>query len=470
MILLSRHNFLRVFKQVILLGTTCFGLVCCTQPTPVVKTVVPITGKPMIVTYSVETPVEATREVTRQIIVTQEVEVPRLVTVTVTPQPTSTSTPISTPTAVPSPTATAVPSPTPTAVPSPTPVSAVKWSSAGSMAMARGFHTATLLRDGRVLIVGGLTALDTDTASAEIFDPTTTTFSLTGSLNTARHDHTATLLPDGRVLVVAGYGSGAWLSSAEIFDPATGQWTITQPVFAHGVTHTATLLKDGRILVMAGAAQSGSSGPDDRVEIFDPKTGLWQKAADHANTEANHTATLLADGRVLIAAGNADPAIYEPVSDIWQPAGKLAVERCFAEAVLLQDGRVLLMGGVLLPQGGTVLNSVEIYDPAGGTWQQAAPLAQARLYHTATLLPDGRVLIVGGWESYYGYEDSLLDTAEIYDDRSGSWSTAPPLSIGRVGHTATLLPDGRVLVTGGETSRGVFLNSAEVLGGISNTQ
>ena len=429
-VFLFRHCCLRVLKQVILLGTICFNLASC------------ITVRSTVVT--VEIPFEVTREVTRQITIIQEVEVTRLVPVTVLPQPTLT------------------PPPSPT-------TSVVQWSSVSPMAVARGLHTATVLRDGRVLIVGGYTAPDTDTASAEIFDPITNTFSLTGSLNTARHDHTATLLPDGRVLVIAGYGSGTWLSSAEIYDPATGQWSITQPIFAHGVTHTATLLKDGRVLVMAGAKQSGSSGPNDRVEIFDPKTSLWQEAALHENTEGNHTATLLGDGRVLIAGGMADPSIYDPTNDTWQPAGELASERCFAQAVTLQDGRVLLIGGVF-PHGETVLNSVEVYDPASDAWQQTAPLPQARYYHTATLLPDGRALIVGGWDSYAGFESALLDTAETYDDKSATWGTVAPPSIGRAGHTATLLPDGRILVTGGQTAPGSFLASAEVLGGMSSTE
>ena len=463
MVFSHRHNSLCVLKRVILLGTICFSLVSCTQPTLVVVTIVPITVDPMVVTVGIPFEVtreatrqiivtqEVTREVTRQIIATREVEVTRLVPVTITPQPTST----------PIPTPTPRPSPLPT-FGSQAPAYTGLWSPAGSMAMSRGWHTATILRDGRVLIVGGYIALDKDTTSAEIFDPTTNTFSLTGSLNTARHGHSATLLPDGRVLVIAGYALG-WLSSAEIYDPATGQWSITQPIFVHGSCHTATLLKDGRVLVMAGNTRSGSPGPDDRVEIFDPKTNRWQEAARHENTSGCHTATLLPDGRVLIAGGHADPAIYDPATDTWQPAGKLAISRDEAQAVLLQNGGVLLIGGTDL-QRETVLNSVEIYDPASNTWRQAAPLAQARFEHTATLLSDGRALIVGGYKSIYGYENVLLDTAEVYDGKSATSSTLAPLSIGRVIHTATLLPDGRVLVTGGQTSRGSFLNSAEVLG------
>jgi hypothetical protein len=319
-----------------------------------------------------------------------------------------------------------------------------------------------------VLLVGGYIALDTDTTSAEIFDPTANTFSPTGSLNTARHRHSATLLPDGRVLVIAGYGSGAWLSSAEIYDPATGLWSPTQPLFAHGVNHTATVLKDGRVLVVAGSKQSGSSGPDDRVEIFNPSTNTWQKAALHQYTEGCHTATLLADGRVLIAGGMADPALYDPAGDTWQPAGKLAVARCFPQATLLHDGRVLLVGGILPSQSATPTDSVEVYDPASNSWGQAALLAQARYNQTTPilLLPDGRALVIGGaklWEGTWYDPGAILSSVEIYDPAGDTWSPLPPLRQARADHTATLLPDGRVFVAGGRSSRDTYLDSAEIL-------
>jgi N-acetylneuraminic acid mutarotase len=351
----------------------------------------------------------------------------------------------------------------PSGLPSPTPSATYtgSWSSISPMKVPRSWHSATVLRDGRVLFAGGYSALDQDTATAEIFDPATNTFSFTGSLNAARHMHSATLLPDGRVLVIAGYALG-WLSDAEIYDPATGQWTTTQPLYPHGVCHTATLLNDGRVLVMAGAKQSGSSGPDDRVEIFDPIANRWQAAARHENTEGCHTATRLRDGRVLIAGGNADPAIYDPIRNVWQPAGKLAVVRSEAQAALLPDGHVLLTGGID-PRRTTVYDSVEIYDPASNTWRLAASMAQPRFEHTATVLPDGRVLVVGGWKYIDGYEIALLNTAEIYDDKTGTWNTLAPLGFGHVRFTTTLLPDGRVLATGGETGRGTMLSSVEIL-------
>jgi N-acetylneuraminic acid mutarotase len=325
------------------------------------------------------------------------------------------------------------------------------------MSILRALHTATLLQDGRVLLAGG------GTARAEIFDPAGGMFHATGALNTARYGHSATLLPYGRVLVIGGYKDG-WLNSAEIYDPATGQWSATQPIFAHGLNHTATLLNDGRVLVVAGDIQSGYSGADDRVEIFDPKENSWQKAAFHENTGGRHTATLLMDGRVLIAGGDGHPAIYDPINDTWQPAGSLAFGRNFAQAVLLQDGRVLLIGGT---NESTPTNSVEIYDPVSNAWQQAAPLEQARFGHAATLLPDGRVLVTGGArlrEDQWNSPDAILNSVEVYSPSRNSWISMPPLKEYRMGHTATILPDDdRILTTGGYTNGRMALNNAEIM-------
>jgi N-acetylneuraminic acid mutarotase len=258
-------------------------------------------------------------------------------------------------------------------------------------------------------------------------------------------------------LVISGYQSG-WIGSVEIYDPATGQWSIMQPISAYGAAHTATPLKDGRVLVMAGNARSG--------EIFDPKTNDWQQTALYKDTEGGHSAILLTDGRVLIAGGVADPALYDPASDIWQPAGRLAISRWTAQAVRLQDGRVLLIGGRTPYEEERTIDSVEIYDPASGTWRQAAPLAQARYLHTTTLLPDGRVLVTGGGRlldnSWHGSE-AILSSIEIYDPVSDAWSSLSPLQQARADHTATLLPDGRVFIAGGYAAGYTILDSVEIL-------
>jgi hypothetical protein len=446
---IRRPTILRWSTPVFLLVVIFLGSVACKQLSPVVVTAAPITVEPRVVT--VEVPYEVTRmitkkqritqEVTRQTVVEiiQTVEVTRLVPVTLTPLP---------------------PTPIPTTTPSPTAPPPV----GSRMNIPRTLHTATLLGDGRVLIIGGYTARDTDTASIEMFNPNDRTFRLIGFLQDARHDHSATLLEDGRVLVIAGY-AGYWLSNAELFDPSTSVSTRTLPIYPHGVEHTATRLNDGRVLVIAGATRSGSPGPDDRVEIFDPQTNNWQRAAPHVDIEGSHTATVLSDRQVLVAGGNADPAIYDSDIDMWEPAETLITDRWEPQAVRLFDGRVLLLGG-RLPTEERIINSVEIYNPANDTWSQAAPTGQPHYRGTMTLLPDGRVLVTGGSRVLdYSWNDpaAILNSVEIYDPASNTWTSLTGLQRGRADHTATLLSDGRVLITGGVGPGNVILDSIEII-------
>jgi hypothetical protein len=154
-----------------------------------------------------------------------------------------------------------------------------------------------------VLVAGGLGSSGDALASAELYDPATGTWSATTSLNTARTFHTATLLANGQVLVAAGDGSPPAfdsLASAELYDPATGDWTATGALNTARGEHTATLLPDGKVLVAAGETPGGLLTS---AELYDPTAGSWSATASLNTARANHTATLLADGKVLVAGG-----------------------------------------------------------------------------------------------------------------------------------------------------------------------
>jgi len=250
------------------------------------------------------------------------------------------------------------------------------------------------------------------------------------------------------VLAIVSFGVSA-LAQAPTSSPG---FSLAGSLHDARVAHTATLLNDGRVLVAGGG-----QGPDwldgyDNVpgaELFDPVSGGFTPAGTFARQ--SHTGTLLQSGKVLLAGGEellltatAESELYDPVTGQFQPTGSLVVARECHTATLLQDGRVLIVGGTRSQDLSWVpLSDAEIYDPVTGTFSLTGSLHDARFYHTATLLPDGRVLITGG----SGALDSLA-SAELYDPATGVFTRTGNMSVKRGGPVATLLLDGHVLITG----------------------
>jgi large repetitive protein len=341
----------------------------------------------------------------------------------------------------------------------------------GSLTLARYGHTATLLPNGQVFVAGGVFGY-----TAELYNPATGGWDPTGG-NFDPSYHTATLLPNGKVLVaggnagddtpLGGYAVYANLNSTELYDPATGVWTPTGNLNTARYSHTATLLPNGKVLVAGGcyyeliSDQLGTTVPLASAELYDPATGVWAPTGSMGTARYYHTATLLPNGQVLVAGGaypNNSAELYDPATGVWTPTGSLNTARYEYTATLLPNGQVLVAGG-----NGTngVLASAELYDPATGVWTVTGSLANPRYSHTATLLPNGQVLVVGGYGSG-GY-----GTAELYNPATGGWSLAGYLYTPRGDHTATLLADGQVLVAGGGNvpnggSGGSYFSSAEL--------
>jgi len=325
------------------------------------------------------------------------------------------------------------------------------------MSIARSGHTATLLPDGRVLVVGGNYFVTT----SEIYDPVLNKWKAAGNLSTVRIGHTATLLANGQVLVVGG-GNSSSSTPTELYDPATGRWRLGGEPRIRRNGHTATLLKNGNVLVAGGDTVYSIT----TAELYTAATSQWSDAGNLSTLRVLHTATLLPDGRVLVTGGSRAPTtaaeIYNAASGEWRATGPMKEQRQAHTATLLRDGRVLVVGGFPnaigpypAPGSPVLFPSTEVYSSTTNTWAIGPSMFTPRWAHTATLLPDGRVIVIGGYSTggYSSYAQ-VQSSVEIFDPANNRWYVARPLSRPRAYHTTTLLADGTLLVVGGNSVSG----------------
>ena len=346
------------------------------------------------------------------------------------------------------------------------------------LAMPRFEHEAVLLDDGRVFVTGGYTGVANNdfiapfpVGVAQFFNPETGSWLLEDPISQVedgfRFLHSVVKLQDGRVLTVglgAEEGSEGVVGAAAAFDPTVDSWaSLPNPSTPRGVPDVV-LLNDGRVFVTGGldfdpSDAFGQPSSVGATEIFDPETDVWQQAAPMSEPAERQAAVLLRDGRVLVVGGTSSDGeksggeMYDPASDAWTAIDNMSAERRMPVAVLLSDGRVLVTGDGPFVSSSTFTfgepkGTAEIYDPDTGKWTPTADLSRPRTGHTLTLLPDGKVLAAGG-EDPTGDDYVVYSTTEIFDPATNSWSPGPDLSEPRGDHSATLMPDGRVLLIGG---------------------
>lgn len=386
---------------------------------------------------------------------------------------------------------------------------------ATNLACGRYLHTATLLDGprcrsdakpgycGKVLVAGGTKVLREESgaafAEAALYDPLTSTWSSTTPMKSARYDYTATLLdgpechvtslpPDhcGKVLVVGGLQAvgdrsvRAAVVDAELYDPARATWEPTGTPKYAAFSHTATLIGGpkcvepsmsshcGKVLVVGGSADNFQRAPLPSAQMYHPeradpatgRAGTWTEVAPPSTARANHTATSLADGRVLFAGGISDfgtnrgnltaltlTEVYDPAGDSWSAAPDMAVRRFGHTATLLGDGKVLVAGGLQHVFAPTP--SAELFDPGAGQpeatigdWTPVGNMEDPRAGHSATLLADGKVLVAGGgspFEAFGTLHPQPLDSTEVFDPAAAGWSLAETLDDARGNHSATRL-------------------------------
>jgi hypothetical protein len=360
-------------------------------------------------------------------------------------------------------------------------VKASIWSLTGFMNTGRIGHTATALPNGMVLAHGGSgTGQSPLFKTAELYDPATGTWVPTGPSGVERFLHSETLLTSGEVLAVGGQPV---IRSTELFD--AGAWSSTVDLTTAREQHAATLLADGKVLVVGGSSEVGDSIGS--CEIFNPVAHTWSPTLHGLNiSRFACTATLLLDDRVLVVggwgplpphpftAGNT-AELFNPTTEVWTLTDPLFERRILHTATRLQDGKVLVAGGFGANSTGAQISisDCEIFvpDSGSGQWIKTSTMNMnvPRAWHTATLLPDGKVLVVGGLSGDGVNPPSALGSSELFDPATDRWTLAGDLNTARTNHTETLLSrrsqglqqEFEVLVVGGYDASGNALSSAE---------
>lgn len=317
------------------------------------------------------------------------------------------------------------------------------WKSAASPAQGRIQHAATRLADGRVLITGG-TAPDLPcTSTAEVYDPKSDKWSATAPMGTHRQLHGAVLLKDGRVLVAGGWDCkrGVNPKTAEVWDPATDKWTETGPMLDDNADPDVNLMPDGRVIVPGR----------DRLMAWDPTTNQFSVVDEGGKDRfAGATATPLPNGDLVVAGGGG--AVEATVQSMTltlgsDPGGIVAhplnAPRAFHRTVRVGDGWLLAVGG-LNRKANLADARAELFDPTARQWSFSAEVPVEGHNHTVTVLQDGRALVLGR----AGPQVPSVPAAWVFSPATTSWSKleAPSTGYDLRQHTATLLADGRVLV------------------------
>jgi hypothetical protein len=317
--------------------------------------------------------------------------------------------------------------------------------SIGGMVEARSVHTATLLKNGKVLLAGGMQREGRYLDTAELYNPQTESFTPTGKMNAKRVGPVAILMNDGKVLVTGGIDESGSVASAETYDPETGRFSPAGDMIKAREAHALVQLSDGQILVAGGLANRRGIA---EAELYSPSGRTFKLTGSMKTARGSVIAAPLPNGRVIVCGGTTDlrnvlasAEIYDPRSGTFTPTGDMNQPRFKFAANSLRDGRVLLTGGAVNYEWSGRRPTAEIFDPETERFTPAPNMNVAHFKHTTATatLPDGRVVIAGGH-----------NRVEIFDPKTGTFS----LVKGDLGdevffNTATALPNGKTLVTGG---------------------
>jgi N-acetylneuraminic acid mutarotase len=306
------------------------------------------------------------------------------------------------------------------------------------------------------------------------------TWSSTGSMSVGRFVFTATTLQNGKVLVAGGdYGNGVATNTAELYDPASGTFSATGSMHDARVGFSAIRLSNGKVLVEGGASNTVAALAS--AELYDPATGTWTVTGSMNQGRQQHSAVLLRNGNVLVSGGNIDRTpcadvcvttiggseIYDPSTGQWTSVGEMTIPRSFFTTTLLPNGRVLAVGGRIHTGPGYfdygAIAFADLYAPATGKWKATRTMTISREDHSSVLLSNGQVLAIGG--TTVNFNGITVASTELYDPATDAWTATGSMLQDRERHTATVLQSGQVLVAGGDYYDGVnagFLTECEL--------
>ncbi|MBI2391192.1 MAG: hypothetical protein HYV09_16500 [Deltaproteobacteria bacterium] len=323
------------------------------------------------------------------------------------------------------------------------------WISAGHPIALRVGGTSTPLGTGKVLLAGG------GTATAELFDPATGVFATAATAKVARTDATASLLPNGKVALIGGRSAAGVESSVELYDPVANKFDPGGALAAPRASHASTVLANGSVLVLGGQ----DVGPLSTSEVYDPAAGTSKAGGAMSGAHGRPVALRLLSGKVLVVSEAGPTELYDPSANTFAAGTTInTAARSGQAATLLPSGKVLVTGGCQWKFSTNVCsNAGFVFDPASATVVATALMTEARAFHASTLLPDGRVLVTGGAaaSSLEGSPPSVF-SAEVYDPVANTFASAGTVSTSRIEANAVVLASGDVLVTGGEPGSDLF--------------
>lgn len=331
------------------------------------------------------------------------------------------------------------------------------WTSTEALIVPRSYGLTVELSSGDVLLVGGEGEDLEQPKVTELYNAKTNIWSPAGSIATPIQEHTLTLLASGKVLLAGGHhidyaiGKGEIVGATQLFTPSAKTWTAGAPMLNARSSHTATRLADGRVLVAGGTVGAGKS-LSATAEIYSPQTNTWKLAAPMTTSRSGHVATLLDDGRVLVTGGQIQAGavftesaeIYDPATNAWKAAAPMSQPRLQHATLLLPDGRVLAAGkSYTETPGPATAGDAEIFDPKLNAWTPTALMPKPAWSVTLTLLPSGKALLT------HHEKTPHATFAQVYDPAEDVWTASTTPLSPHHWRTTALLSTGKVLVVGG---------------------